>query len=670
MRFNKNWQAPFVLILVVFAFYANTISHNYALDDKMVIQNNEFTQQGIFGIGKILTTDMMAGMFGEKSQIVQGGRYRPLSMITFAVEQSLFGGNPHISHFLNLLFYALLVLVIYRVLQKLFPENLHAIWSVPFIAALLYAAHPLHTEIVANIKGRDEILAMLGAFGAFWFVIRYVETRKILPLVWAMLCLFLGIMSKEIALSFVFVIPFSLWFFKIGKSRQMLMPLISLLSVAIVYIIIRVSVLGQLMGEESGQLMNNPFLYADPDEKIATIFMTLGMYLKLLVFPHPLTWDYYPYHIELIQWADWRALVPLVLHIALAVLAVIGLQKRRIYAWAIWFYAATLAMTSNLIINIGAFMSERFMFFPSLAFVLLIAVLIVKFVNKSKQKRQIVSVILLVLLSLYAFKSISRNQVWESSYTLFQNDVKISANSAKGNSSWGSELYTQAEKFHDTATRNAMMRQAIPYFEKAIEIHPIYIEPLVRMGNIQYVVFQDVEAMMDYYIRVLVISPENSDVWGNTYGVLSQNVDMPQFEIKTWKRIEKINQNHPELYRELGNLYLNHMYRTDSAVYYLEKAEALAPNDVQTLRMLGFAYGTMNRPVKARSYFLRLLDVNPNDAETLKFVGISYGIEGEHAKAVEYLEKSLKINPNDEQAQTNLDIARQMLDGPTADFVE
>lgn len=658
---EKRWIPVFFLIIVVFVFYVNTISHDYALDDKMVIQNNEFTQAGISGIGKILTTDMMAGMFGEKSQIVQGGRYRPLSMITFAVEQSLFGGNPHISHFINILLYALLVLLIYRVLQKLFPQNKDAIWSVPFIAALLYAAHPIHTEIVANIKGRDEILAMLGAFAAFWFAISYVESKKLLPLIWAFICLFLGFMSKEIALSFVFVIPFSLWFFRIGNTRQIFMTLMPVLAAAIVYVIIRISVLGQLMGEESGQLMNNPFLHADAGEKYATIFMTLGMYLKLLVFPHPLTWDYYPYHVELIQWADWRAILPLLLSIGLLALAVIGLKNRKIYAWAIWFYAATLAMTSNLIINIGAFMSERFMFFPSLAFVLLIAVLIVRFAHISKQNRQIVSIVLLILLSLYALKSISRNQVWENSYTLFQNDVEISSNSAKGNSSWGSELYAQAEEFQDTAKRNALMRQAIPYFEKAIDIHPRYVEPLVRMGNVQIMVYQDVEAMMDYYIRVLEISPENSDVWGNTYGVLSQNVDMPKFEIKTWKRIEKINQNHPELYRELGNLYLNKMYRTDSAVFYLEKAETLAPNNVQTLRMLGFAYGTMNRPVKARSYFMRLVEQNPNDAEALKFIGISYGIEGQHENAIEYLEKSLKINPNDEQAKANLNIARQML---------
>ena len=103
---KNRFLLPLILVLFVVGLYVNTISHEYALDDKMVIENNEYTQQGIKGIKKILTTDMMAGMFGEGAQIVQGGRYRPLSMISFAIEQSLFGGNPHISHVLNILFYA------------------------------------------------------------------------------------------------------------------------------------------------------------------------------------------------------------------------------------------------------------------------------------------------------------------------------------------------------------------------------------------------------------------------------------------------------------------------------------------------------------------------------------------------------------------------------------
>jgi tetratricopeptide (TPR) repeat protein len=469
-------------------------------------------------------------------------------------------------------------------------------------------------------------------------------------------------MSKEIALSFLFVIPFSLWFFKIGEKKHWLISIIPALGASILFIAIRVLVLGQFLGEESTQLMNNPFYGTATGDKYATIFMTLGMYLKLLFFPHPLTWDYYPFHIAIISWGDWRALLSLLIYLALGVFAILGLKKRKLFSWVIWYYFATIAMTSNLLINIGAFMSERFLFFPSVAFAIIVAHLMVKYLPKFKNGKIILAISCLLIISLYAVKSVTRNRVWESSFSLFQNDVKLSPNSAKGNSSYGSELYSKAEKISDTTKRNEMMRQAVPYLEKAIEIHPIFIEPLVRLGNIRYIVFHDVPGMMDYYIRVLKASPENVDFWGNAFGVLTQNVDNPEFEINTWNRVTEINPNHIEVWRELGDLYMNRRYRPDSAIIMLKKAELLNPNDIETLRMLGFAYGTMNRPIKARSYFNRLISIKPKDAEALKFIGISYGIEGDHIEAIEYLEKSLVINPNDGQAKMNLEIARKSLE--------
>ncbi|MFW5805047.1 MAG: glycosyltransferase family 39 protein [Bacteroidales bacterium] len=659
---KRNKLCWVILILISAGLYVNTIPHEFALDDKMVIQNNAYTQKGIEGIGDILSHDMMAGMFGEDASIVQGGRYRPLSMVSFAIGQSVFNGNPHVMHFFNVLFYVLSVLLLYKVMLKIFPpeKEKNPLLSLAFIATLIYAAHPIHTEIVANIKGRDEIFAFLGAFAALWFAIRYAETRKLMFLFWIFLVFFLGMMSKEIAFTFLFVIPFSLWFFKLAKKRDIWVSLLPVLGAAALYLIVRVSVLGQLMGEPSGQLMNNPFLEAENGEKYATIFYTLGLYLKLLIIPHPLTWDYYPYHIQLIDWSNWKAILPLIIYTSLGVLAIIGLKKRRLYAWAILFFFATLSMTSNLVINIGAFMSERFMFFPSVAFAVMLGFYLLKLVEL-KNGKKLFTYAIIIIIGLYSVKAVNRNMVWKNSLTLFGHDVQISENSAKGNSSYGSELYAKAEKLQDTTRRNEMMKEAIPYLKKAMEIHPKYTEPLIRMANIRYVVFNDVKGMVDYYIRVLKIAPENQDAWGNIYGVLTHNIDNPVFEINTWKRITDINPNHPEAWRAMGDLYLNKRYKPDSAIMMFEKAEKLTPDDPELLRKMGFAYGTMNRPVKARRYFERLLDIKPNDAEALKFIGISYGIEGKDEKAVEYLQRSLSINPQDQQAKRNLEIAKRSL---------
>ncbi|MFA4852260.1 MAG: hypothetical protein WC599_07050, partial [Bacteroidales bacterium] len=156
--------------------YANSLFNQYALDDRLMITENQFTKKGFNGIGDILSTDSFVGFFGKQKNLVAGGRYRPLSHITFAIEYALFGFNPFIGHLINILLYAFSCLLVYKALLKLFPSgNKHWYLTIPFIATMLFIAHPIHTEVVANIKGRDEILSLLGSFGALYFILKYIE---------------------------------------------------------------------------------------------------------------------------------------------------------------------------------------------------------------------------------------------------------------------------------------------------------------------------------------------------------------------------------------------------------------------------------------------------------------------------------------------------------------
>jgi len=75
-----------IIFLIGFGLYANTLSHDYTLDDKIVITENEFTKSGFAGIPDILTTDVFVGFYGVDKNLVTGKRYRPLSLVTFAIE--------------------------------------------------------------------------------------------------------------------------------------------------------------------------------------------------------------------------------------------------------------------------------------------------------------------------------------------------------------------------------------------------------------------------------------------------------------------------------------------------------------------------------------------------------------------------------------------------------
>jgi len=117
-KFVHNKKAYLIIFVLTFLLYGNTIRNNYALDDLIVITENKFTIQGFDGIKSILTEDMFMGYYGNMS-LVQGSRYRPLSLVTFAIEYQFFKKNPHVGHFINILLFAFTGILIFMVLSKL-----------------------------------------------------------------------------------------------------------------------------------------------------------------------------------------------------------------------------------------------------------------------------------------------------------------------------------------------------------------------------------------------------------------------------------------------------------------------------------------------------------------------------------------------------------------------
>ena len=150
---------PAILAIVL---YANTIPNKYCLDDYCVIVNNSYVQSGFSGIPKLLSTNFFNGMNGFND-----GLYRPAPMVTYAIEYGIFGMNPAVSHAVNMLFFSLASFVLFLLIRKLSGEK-HIIFALAI--TLLYVAHPIHTEVVGNIKGRDDLLAFLfGILSMYYF---------------------------------------------------------------------------------------------------------------------------------------------------------------------------------------------------------------------------------------------------------------------------------------------------------------------------------------------------------------------------------------------------------------------------------------------------------------------------------------------------------------------
>ena len=202
----RFWYFPLLVFLLALVQYSNTLTHDYAWDDELVITKNAATQKGIAGLGTIWT---------KPSFITQRDIYRPIPQSLFAIEKQFFGNNPAVGHGFSILYYALCVLLLFLVLKKLFRKT-HPVILLAITA--LFAVHPIHTEVVANIKSRDEILALLFGLGSIFFFIKYLDYSKIKYLLLAIIMLGLGCLSKLNAITILGFFPVLYFYRKMEKA--------------------------------------------------------------------------------------------------------------------------------------------------------------------------------------------------------------------------------------------------------------------------------------------------------------------------------------------------------------------------------------------------------------------------------------------------------------------
>lgn len=201
-----------ILIILAAGVYLNSLGNQYALDDYGLILENQDTKGGTSNVFKILGSSYRSGMLGGDVTL-----YRPLSKVMFAIEWSMAGDNPFLGHFMNVVLFTLSVVLLFKMLRRYMNGQL----IVPFLASVIFAVHPIHTEVVANIKGRDDILCFLFFVVAALYIHRYVFSKQTKHLVFAGVSYFLCMLSKESAITFVAIFPLMVYFF-IPESKQAL----------------------------------------------------------------------------------------------------------------------------------------------------------------------------------------------------------------------------------------------------------------------------------------------------------------------------------------------------------------------------------------------------------------------------------------------------------------
>ncbi|OWY24713.1 tetratricopeptide repeat protein [Sphingobacteriales bacterium UPWRP_1] len=654
---NKQTTPLLVLFALGFFLYAYTFSFQYALDDKLYITDNQFTKKGFAGIPDILSQESLVGFWGQKKDLLEGGRYRPLGIVTFAIEIGLWGEKPGISHFFNVILYCLAGLLLFRILFLLFPPKENTPWylTLPFITTALFMAHPLHTEVVANIKGRIEILESVGVLLTLYCALKYLQKESYGWLAAIFGAFFMALMSKESAVTFLAIIPLTLYFFTKAPVRQHLLVLAPLTAATVLFLAIRQAVVGYFIGSDKvviDELLNDPFLGSSIPDKFATIFYTMGLYIKLLFLPVTLTHDYYPKQIPIIGWSNPGAFLSLLLYVVLGLYALWGLVKKQVPAYGIWVYLLSFSVVSNLVFPIGTFMNERFMYLPSIGFCLIagwwLTEVLPKYLKPVNLQKTLTAVFG-VLLVLYSVRTLARLPAWYDNETLFLTDVNNSPNSTKVNTSAGGTLVEKAAKLPKTnPDRNPMLIKGIGYLDKALQIYPTNYNALLLRGNAHYELNADYDKMFESYVKLLENNPDHPQVLQNL-GMMSETENDPKNVDKLIGFIEQkalpLGPSSAIPYSALGKMYGKKKNDLDKAIFYFEKALAIDPANATVLQDITTAYGMKGKYAEAVEMGKRALEKDPNNAKTNMNIGISYQNMGDTANARRYLERAFMLDP-------------------------
>ena len=474
-----------VLVIVCISFYANTFNNEYALDDAMAITLNSTTQKGFAGIKDHLKQDFIFGFRHMKSKDVASSRWRPFSLITYSIEIGLWGANkPAYSHVVNFLLYAWIIVLLFLLLYRyLFKE----IW-ISFFISLLFAIHPIHTEVVANIKSRDELLSLLFILFSLHQLWRYIDTGKYRKLAASLLYFFISLTAKENGLTFIAGIPLMLFFFSEVSRKRLINIGLAFFGTSVLFLLIRNAIVPLSNLEESKDIMNNPYINATILEGLFTKIYILLLYAKLLIFPYPLSFDYsynvIPYLNEKSLWA-W---VSILFYGGLFVYAIRELKSKNIFSFCILMFFVTISISSNFVIGIGGMMGERLLFIPSIFFCIALVVLCRKLIifleNKFSLKKAIsIGILLLPVFTASAYISITRNLDWKDQNILNLADLPKVPNSARVNNGVGGAYLTFS--FDTTITKKAkdsLVSKAMIFINKALEIYPKYDDAYLNLG--------------------------------------------------------------------------------------------------------------------------------------------------------------------------------------------
>ena len=584
MKLNRNLIFVMLLFLIVLVSYLNIFQNEFAWDDFFFITDN----MHIKDLGN--TPDFF-------TQPSTGDLYRPVRQVFYAINYRIWGLNTFGYHLNSILLHFFVTLLFYFITLKLTNKS-----NFSFIAALLFAAHPVHVERITNMTATFDVFGILFLLLAFFFYIIFSQKKNKNYFYLSVIFYIIALFSSEEATTLIlilFLYDFA-FNYKINASnvRLLFKKYLPYFAMAIFYLVVRFSVLHKIGRAESyfEQSFFGTFL---------TTTKIFAQYIMILIFPYDITIE------RVVRFETTILSITFLVSLLFLILALFlfvkSYKKSRMLFFSIGWFFITLLPFSNLVPQF-TIMADRYLYLPSFGFVLFLTFLIFN-INKIKidsikqYSKHIILTLFLLIAFFYVIVTIKTNSEWRDNFTL------LSANLEK--SPFGTRTHY------------------------AIALH--------------YRNHGDYESAEKYALRAIELASRNYHAYENL-GTINAYQKNYGDAIKYYEKAIELN---PDFYSAHNNLGLVYSYIGDfnSSIFYISKAIEINPKLSKAYNDLGTVYGQMGKFDKAIELISEAIEINPSEGSYYQNLAVIYKFLGEEEKSKELLEKASGLKSFRERAR-------------------
>ncbi len=518
--------SPWVLLTIIglsIGLYAASVSHPFVFDDLPAIVDNPIVER--CDLDEIFSTGYWAG--SGSPGLEQQKLYRPLTILSFAVTARLAGIDARAFRLVNLALHVFACMLVYLVARRLFASPVGA-----GVAAILFAAHPIHTEAVTYISGRADLLAAVGFLAAWWA--HLAKERQSLPVQSALLVLSLfafaaGLLSKEMAITLPAVLILGdcqRWIRRGASWSEAARRVGRRAGLYALYVGVIIAVLG-LRWQAIGALapdpsaiprLDNPLASLGFFERLDDVLAILGREIGLLVYPRFLSVDYsfdaLPVSTDLLPSGEGWLWLTVCLVTFLAGVAALFVRGWTGFGVSVAFFFLTMLPVSNLFVIIGTNLGERILYLPSLGICLAFGTLARAAWRTGFVSGVVATSLSIILVVSGAIRTVERNRDYSSPQTLFGSTTRDYPNAARAQFNFGryaSESAREAQAEGDTERATSELEAAHRAFERVLEIDPSIPDAHWALGNLARQ-RRDLEQARERYRQAIRLAPPEAEL--------------------------------------------------------------------------------------------------------------------------------------------------------------